>query len=247
MKPCQTDKLLIHAQILDRKTKITIIKSTPRLKLNLFKVKHLWNQIRIRLILQNKILCKSQNSLLRRYLQANTNSICRSATTTFWSSFINSNNNKLKLKRNVYDYNINNEMKVQIYFYENKNWSVISLYNTWTNLIPSLNMIIFLRQRLNFYLQHQEKYHHNRLQELKFPFLHHSFFMSLQKDKNERLIRMLLTSLKSSYVIHDILSRLKNTLMIFIQSLWLENTMTLFCVVFNIRLANQVLLMFLSL
>ena len=36
---------------------------------------------------------------------------------------------QLKLKKNVYEYIINKESKLQINYYENKNWNVINCYN----------------------------------------------------------------------------------------------------------------------
>ena len=57
------------------------------------------------------------------------------------------------------------------------------------------NMIKFVQKKKH--LQHQKNLHNNKLQDLNFPFLHHSSFMSLQKDKNEHFLQMLLTSLKN--------------------------------------------------
>ena len=43
-------------------------------------------------------------------------------------------------------------------------------------------------KKLNWHLQHQNSYHHIKLQDLSFPLLQHSSFMLLQKDKNEHLL-----------------------------------------------------------
>ena len=67
-------------------------------------------------------------------------------------------------------------------------------------------------------IQHQKRHQHNKLQDLNF-FLHHSFFMSLQKDKNEHLLRILRPSLESSFIVQQTLFHLKNTVRIFVQSL----------------------------
>ena len=64
-----------------------------------------------------------------------------------------------------------------------------------------------------------KRYHHNKLQDLNFQFLHHSSFMSLQKYKNELLLRMLSAHLKILYIIQQDFCRSKITVMIFTQSL----------------------------
>ena len=68
MKPSQTEELLSHTRILHVKVKMMIKATTLRIMLNLFKVKNLWNQMQVQLILHNKFLCKSQNHFLLRYL-----------------------------------------------------------------------------------------------------------------------------------------------------------------------------------
>ena len=64
--------------------------------------------------------------------------------------------NKLKAKLNIYDYNFNEELELQIFFYENKNWNVISWYNISIKLMLKTNMIIFLWKILIWYLQNQK-------------------------------------------------------------------------------------------
>ena len=68
VKPCQTDELLFHTQILPSKMKRLIILTKLRMILNLFKLKHLLYQRQIKIILHNKILCKYQNLLFLRCL-----------------------------------------------------------------------------------------------------------------------------------------------------------------------------------
>ena len=66
--------------------------------------------------------------------------------------------------------------------------------------------------------------------------------MSLQKDKTEHLLQILLALLKILIVIQQFLCILKITVMMFIQLLWLENTFALVYIIFNIRLVNHVFL-----
>ena len=123
MKPSQTDQLLIHTQKTYLKMKMMIIRTARRTKLNVFKVKDLWNQIQTQLILHNKIFCKFQNRhVLRRLLDLYKIQLYNCNKKSL-KSF---HQNKLKLKKNVYVYNNNDELKLQINYYENKNWIVIN-------------------------------------------------------------------------------------------------------------------------
>ena len=85
-------------------------------------------------------------------------------------------------KKNAHDYNINEELKLQINYYENKNWNVINWYSNWLKLIK-LHMILLHLKILNSNLQHQKKYHPNKLQDLKLPLLHNSFLCHSWKTK----------------------------------------------------------------
>ena len=63
IKPCETDQLLVHTEKTFLKKKMMIITFARRIKLNVFKVNHLWNLIQTQLIIHNKIFCKSKNFL----------------------------------------------------------------------------------------------------------------------------------------------------------------------------------------
>ena len=74
-------------------------------------------------------------------------------------------------------------------------------------LIQQLNQLVteiqhdnILSEKTQLIPSISKKYHHIKLQDLKIPILHHSFFMLLQKVKNKHLLRMLLISLKTSYI-----------------------------------------------
>ena len=49
------------------------------------------------------------------------------------------------------------------------------------------NMITFVQKKLKRYLQNEQNSINIKLLDLDFPFLHHSSFLSLQKDKNHNL------------------------------------------------------------
>ena len=101
------------------------------IELNLLETKRLWNQIQTQTKTQIKFLRKFQNVptliyLLQKYKThlLNYNNSCLKF----------SNQIKLKLKKNVCDYNNKKEWKLQRNFYENKNCNEINGYNNWINL-----------------------------------------------------------------------------------------------------------------
>ena len=114
------------------------------------------------------------------------------------------------------DYNITEELKLEINNYENKNCNVINWHNKWNIFILEFSKKIFLRKK-NTDVFNIKTSTTTASCEIWF---FHSFFMSLQKDKNEHLIRMQLTLLSCFYchmlcMIQQNLPHLKTTVLIF--------------------------------
>ena len=80
-----------------------------------------------------------------------TKAICRLTTKNLWCFFIRWNSS---WKWTFAVYNINNISKLQIKYYENKNWNVINWYNNWINLILKIKTIILLWKKLEGYPLH---------------------------------------------------------------------------------------------
>ena len=182
MKEYQTDELLIHIRNLHLKTKMMIITTLLKTLLNPFNMKCLWNQVQIQLVIHNKIICKTRYLLFLRYLK--TKSICRISTTILWNF---SNQNKLKKIMNVYEYNINKKIEAE-------KQKIRKQELERNQLIHQLDQHGTKIQHDDVHLEKtQKRYHYNKLTDLNFHFLHHSPLMLLHKDKNEHLLRMLLT------------------------------------------------------
>ena len=144
-------------------------------------MKNLWNQTRTQLIIHNKTICKSQNLPILGYLLDKCKihmEKCSNSSLNFFHQ------NKLKLKKKIEDYNINEELKLQINYYENKNWKVINWYNNWIKLIQKSNKIIFLRHMLKGYLQQEKKVPPQQVARSKFPIPTPFVVHVIRKDKS---------------------------------------------------------------
>ena len=66
-------------------------RTTPWIKLNLLKIKHLLNQMQIQVKLQNTVHCKSKNLLFWDFQRTRKKSLYKNATTILWSFLIRAN------------------------------------------------------------------------------------------------------------------------------------------------------------